>query len=404
MLDKGKSYGFIGSNYDDHAGSLSLHGEEKTNPEQVTGIWCHLDVVPAGEGWQTPPFQAFYRDGLVTGRGAQDNKSAAIIGLYVLKGLKELNISLKHPAALYFGISEECGMQDLDYFVSHYPCPELSLIADCGFPACYGEKGSLSVRISSIEETDYEVQDLKAGISHNIIPDYAAATIKTAHTSHSLTACGTSGHSAFPSGSINAIPLFLEQIFTLPEIKTETSALHAIHELASSFDGTPAGINAEDPEFGNLTCCVTMLYWENGIWKADLDIRYPHSVNPQDIISKLEKYLHEHQCRMEIQSNLPSFGFSKHHPIIEKLTETYNIEANVNSEAYAMAGGTYAAKLPQAIPFGISFPDKSAIYQKFPKGHGDYHQPDESVIVDQMIDALAIYLLALVAIDETERK
>ena len=106
MLKKGESLGFIGTSYDGYAGSLSLHGEEKENPNLVTGIWCHLDVVPAGEGWQTPPFHAIYQDGLVTGRGSQDNKSAAVMGLYVLKGLKELEISLKHPAALYFGLSE----------------------------------------------------------------------------------------------------------------------------------------------------------------------------------------------------------------------------------------------------------------------------------------------------------
>lgn len=34
----------------------------------------HLDVVPAGEGWDTPPFQAVIRNGRVYGRGAKDNK------------------------------------------------------------------------------------------------------------------------------------------------------------------------------------------------------------------------------------------------------------------------------------------------------------------------------------------
>jgi acetylornithine deacetylase/succinyl-diaminopimelate desuccinylase family protein len=34
----------------------------------------HLDVVPAGEGWDTPPYQAVLRAGRVYGRGAKDNK------------------------------------------------------------------------------------------------------------------------------------------------------------------------------------------------------------------------------------------------------------------------------------------------------------------------------------------
>ena len=130
MLAKGRSLGFSGCNYDGYAGSLSLNGEEKDHPEEVTGIWCHLDVVPAGEGWQTPPFEAVYRDGLITGRGSQDNKASAILGLYVLKALRELGISLKHPAVLYFGLNEECGMKDVDYFLSHFSAPGLSLIAE----------------------------------------------------------------------------------------------------------------------------------------------------------------------------------------------------------------------------------------------------------------------------------
>ncbi len=97
MLDRGTEFGFMGTDYDGYAGSLSLNGEEKTNPEEVTGIWCHLDVVPAGEGWSSDPFDAVYQDRLVTGRGAQDNKASAVMGLYLLKGLKELGITLKYP-------------------------------------------------------------------------------------------------------------------------------------------------------------------------------------------------------------------------------------------------------------------------------------------------------------------
>src|SRR3972149_308931 len=35
---------------------------------------CHLDTVPAGEGWDTDPFEAVEKNGLIIGRGACDNK------------------------------------------------------------------------------------------------------------------------------------------------------------------------------------------------------------------------------------------------------------------------------------------------------------------------------------------
>jgi len=40
------------------------------------GFAGHLDVVPAGEGWQGDPFEAGIRSGVLVGRGANDMKSA----------------------------------------------------------------------------------------------------------------------------------------------------------------------------------------------------------------------------------------------------------------------------------------------------------------------------------------
>lgn len=40
------------------------------------GFAGHLDVVPPGEGWETNPFQAVIENGVLTGRGANDMKSA----------------------------------------------------------------------------------------------------------------------------------------------------------------------------------------------------------------------------------------------------------------------------------------------------------------------------------------
>ena len=40
------------------------------------GFAGHLDVVPPGEGWSSDPFAATVADGVLTGRGANDMKSA----------------------------------------------------------------------------------------------------------------------------------------------------------------------------------------------------------------------------------------------------------------------------------------------------------------------------------------
>ena len=40
------------------------------------GFAGHLDVVPPGDGWRTDPFETVIEDGVLTGRGAVDMKSA----------------------------------------------------------------------------------------------------------------------------------------------------------------------------------------------------------------------------------------------------------------------------------------------------------------------------------------
>ena len=58
--------------------------------------------------------------------------------------LKEF-VSLNCDYSLYVGCSEENTMDDAAYMIAHVPMPEVSLVADCGFPVCHGEKGNLSL-------------------------------------------------------------------------------------------------------------------------------------------------------------------------------------------------------------------------------------------------------------------
>ena len=75
----GKREGFETEDLDGYCLSLSV-GSGKIR----IGIWNHLDVVPAGDGWQYPPFVCTEKNGYLIGRGVQDNKGPALAVFYAL--------------------------------------------------------------------------------------------------------------------------------------------------------------------------------------------------------------------------------------------------------------------------------------------------------------------------------
>ena len=68
-----EKYGFAVTNYDNYAIAADFNQEEKG-----LDILAHLDVVPAGEGWQeTDPFTPLIKEGKMFGRGTADDKGPA---------------------------------------------------------------------------------------------------------------------------------------------------------------------------------------------------------------------------------------------------------------------------------------------------------------------------------------
>lgn len=67
----------------------------------------HSDVVPAGSGWERPPFEPYVRDGRLFGRGSTDMKGGLAAVLIALKALKDAGVKLPGNAALACTVDEE---------------------------------------------------------------------------------------------------------------------------------------------------------------------------------------------------------------------------------------------------------------------------------------------------------
>ena len=102
MLSYGERDGFVVKNVDNYAGHIE-YGEG----EEILGIFGHMDVVPAGDGWQSDPFVAKIQDGRIYGRGSADDKGPTLAAYYALRLLKDQGITPKQTVHFIIGTDEE---------------------------------------------------------------------------------------------------------------------------------------------------------------------------------------------------------------------------------------------------------------------------------------------------------
>ena len=418
MLKIGNEYGFKTKNYENYVGALWL---DDGSPENTVGMWNHLDVVPVGDNWEYGPFEGVIKDGYIIGRGAQDNKGPAVGMLYLMRCLKELNITTKYRLCLFVGCDEERGMSDLEYYCAHYETPAMSIIADSGFPVCYGEKGILEGRMISLKTLSGEVVELTGGTAGNIIPDKAVAVLKgdraarraktlpegfEVHTEAGLTtitAHGISAHSAFPKGGQNAIQRLIKGLLSEKVLSEEDShILQPFAEANQDYYGEAAGISYEDEVSGKLTCAGTVLRVKEGHVQLIFNIRYPVTDSEEQIQRGLELFCGRHGCRWERTGGSGPSYFPKEHPAVDLLTGVYNEIMGLETKPFVMGGGTYAKKLPSAFAYGVGGMPKTEEEKNcrlFQPQHGGAHQPDEGLNIASLAKALKIYAMSMIALD-----
>ena len=389
MLALGIQYGFSADNCDGYCGSISFGEGTRT-----IGIWGHLDVVEAGKEWIYPSFTCTQKGDFMIGRGVQDNKGPLVAVLYAMRYMKEKK-NLKSKIILIFGCNEENGMDDIQYYMRHRKIPDLSFVADCGFPVCHGEKGICHLLIES-KKLQGTVLSIEGGDALNIVPAKARAIVKVSSGQEQLEieASGIAGHAAFPENTQNAIGLLAKKLKALSTEATEQMAMEFLEKACSDGYGRGLKIACEDADSGTLTCNLGLLTMEKGVIKAELDIRYPVTIPVEAIIEKLKETLKKYPYTIIGIKDNPPYYIEKNHPLVHNLMEAYYEETGDTREAYLMGGGTYARKIPNAVGFGPGLP-MNLNELDLPLGHGGCHSADEAQSVTNLKKAIRIYVKAI---------
>ena len=105
------------------------------------------------------------------------------------------------------------------------------------------------------------------------------------------------------------------------------------------------------------------------------------------------------RCRMYLEDvdAAEPFYIAADSPAIRACIDTYNEVTGENATPFTMGGGTYARHFPYAVSFGPEHEDV-----KLPEFGGPMHGANEAAPIDKLLEAVKIYILALLRLEEID--
>lgn len=256
----------------------------------------HIDVVPAGEGWLSDPFEPLIQEGVVFARGAQDMKSGVCAFLQALKQTQNF-------------------------------------------------KGTLSALLTSDEEGDAKhgtIEVLKALKSRSFLPDYAIVAEPTSEVTFGdaikvgrrgsingvIEITGKQGHAAYPEKSINPVHQIAPVLHLL--------AGHLLDEGDAFF--TPSQMVITDMRGGMEVTNVTP-----GNLKIMFNVRNSTKTNLEKVRLYVEEVLEGLNYSLRLSESAQPFVTCKDSLIIKAVSQAL-LHVNGKQPKLSTAGGTSDAR------------------------------------------------------------
>lgn len=405
MMKKAESFGLKTKTHENIAGHVELGEGGK-----LCGVLSHLDVVPAGNNWNSLPFELSVGDGYMYGRGIADDKGAALINLYCLKALKDNGVIGKNTLRAIYGTCEETGMQDMETYFANEPIPDMSFTPDNRYGICRCEKGILQLELYADTHDGTTLTQLHSGKAVNAVPDTAYALLDcTENEDHQLLRLadakkgkfefyytidgmmvlsrGKAAHACEPQEGHNAAVALIDLLtsnFSLPSLGSICSFIESCIGLDTT--GIKMGIKMRDSVSGPLSLNVGTVHIDEGYATCTIDIRYPVTMNGENILNLVKKAASNENLHVKVLNHNPPLNMDENSELIKLLSSSYEEIMGEKPDLYSTGGGTYARVLGgKGVAFGPVFKDEVS----------NIHNANECLSVEKFFEHAQICLEAM---------
>ena len=420
MLCKGREMGFETFNAENYGGHIEFAGEDGDNKPETYAVVGHLDVVPAGSGWDGDPFVMEIKDDCLIGRGVSDDKGPMVASLYAMKAIKEAGIVPKKNIRLIFGLDEEVGVSGMEKYLEIAGQPDMGFTPDANFPLVNGEMGILIFDLAQkltrqTNKDGMRLTKLEAGTASNAVPGTAKAVIAADETLYEsirgrlaqyvsetdydirakkqgsslvIEATGVAAHGAHPHLGLNAVSIMMDFLGRLTFSNDEVNDYIEFYNEHIGFNlhGEKMGCALEDEPSGKLTWNVGIASINEDLASITINVRYPVSCASDQVFEGIEKSLENSKIGIVKASDTKPIYMDVDSPMVSKLMTAYREETgNEDAKPFVIGGGTYAKAVNNTLAFGALFPGEE----------DTMHQVGERMKLESFYKMARVYAKAL---------
>ncbi len=377
-----------------HYGAGGYYGyAEIGEGAEMLGILGHLDVVPPGKltDWDRAPFEPIEKDGLLYGRGTQDDKGPLLASLFAVKALMDAGVKFNKRIRFIMGTDEETLWRCIKRYTEKEEIPSMGFSPDAMFPLIYAEKGVLQFTLECQNQTDLR---FTGGSAFNAVPDSVfydgvleeelAGKLDELGFAYEwkddgIEVKGKAAHAMIPEEGINAIARLCLALHAIGIQST------AIDFIAKEVDEDPNAVRVigecSDEPSGKLKFNIGMIHLgEKEI--ISVDSRIPVTVSKEEVVKKISSSAAGYGMVYKEFDWLAPIYLPKDHPIIATLMKVYRqVSGDEKSEIIALGSATYARAFDNCVAFGAIFSDELLTE----------HQPNERVDLANLFKAMKIY-------------